>query len=301
MSKPEHYATPLATMQAITAAARAASPAMGLRVSDLRSYLVFDRFLVRVFRDPRHAFILKGGTRMLAFIPTARATVDVDLETTLGLDDAVKHLSDLVSVDIGDRLRFRLVSRSDGGGDDQPNLSVARLAFRADETREVVKIDLAVHARAGAATVVAAPAFRVPLTRSVESVDYLMIAIEQQIADKAAAMMETRHVGGDGRSSRAKDLVDLALIAVHLPCGARALRGAVAWQVGERGIEPFVAVDASDAIQRGYRKAAQRAVGLTEDWREAESLANGMLGPALDGSVTEGRWDPELKAWVPLR
>nr|WP_252727831.1 nucleotidyl transferase AbiEii/AbiGii toxin family protein [Curtobacterium sp. WW7] len=175
---------------------------MGVRVNDLRSYLVFDRFLVRVFRQEAHAFVLKGGTRMLAFIPTARATVDVDLETKLGLDDAVTLLADLVSIDIGDRLRFRLVSRSSGGGDDQPNLSVVRLVFRADETRELVKIDLAVHERAGDATIVAAPAFRVPLARAVESVDYVMIAVEQQIADKAAAMMETRHPGGDGRSSR---------------------------------------------------------------------------------------------------
>lgn len=300
MSRPEHYASPLSTMQAIAAAARAAAPAMGVKVNDLRSYLMFDRFLVRVFRQEGHAFVLKGGTRMLAFIPTARATVDVDLETKLGLDDAVTLLADLVSIDIGDRLRFRLVSRSSGGGDDQPNLSVVRLVFRADETRELVKIDLAVHERAGDATIVAAPAFRVPLARAVESVDYVMIAVEQQIADKAAAMMETRHPGGDGRSSRAKDLVDLALIALYLPCDAQALREAIAWQIDERALDPFVAVDASETIKRGYRKAAQRAVGLTEDWQEAEYLANRLVSAVLDGSVVRGRWNPAERTWVAL-
>lgn len=300
MTKPEQYATPHATMQAIASAARAAAPAMGVRVGDLRTYLVFDRFLVRVFRDASRAFVLKGGTRMLAFIPTARATVDVDLETTLSLDDAVARLSGLVAADLGDRLRFRLVSDRRGGGDDQPNLAVARLVFQADETRDQVKIDLAVHERAGVSTVEAAPAFRVPLAREVESADYLMIAIEQQVADKVAAMMETRHPGGDGRSSRAKDLVDLALIATHLPCDARALREAIAWQAQERALEPFTAVDASESIQRGYRRVAQRAAGLTQEWREAEALANLLVTPILDETVVDGRWNPEVGSWEPL-
>lgn len=296
MSKPDTYTSARGTLAAITAAARAAAPAMGVKTQDLRSYLLFDRFLVRVFRDPDRAFVLKGGTRMLAFIPTARATMDVDLETTLGLDDADKRLSALVAEDIGDRLIFRRVGRQDGGSEDQPNLSVARLTFQEDETRELVKIDLAVHERAGSATVTAAPAFRVPLGRSVESADYLMIAIEQQIADKAAAMMETHH-GGDGRSSRAKDLVDLALIATHLPCDATALRQAIEWQVMERDLKPFVAVDASESIQRSYRKAAQRAASVTTDWQEAEALANRLLSPILDGTIREGRWNPESGAW----
>jgi hypothetical protein len=299
VSKPDTYASARGTLAAITEAARAAAPAMGVKTQDLRSYLIFDRFLVRVFRDPDRAFVLKGGTRMLAFIPTARATMDVDLETSLGLDDAEKRLSDLVAQDIGDRLIFRHAGRQDGGSEDQPNLSVARLTFQEEETRVLVKIDLAVHERAGAATVTAPPAFRVPLGRSVESADYLMIAIEQQIADKAAAMMETHH-GGDGRSSRAKDLVDLALIATHLPCDAASLRQALEWQVQERALEQFQAVDASASIQASYRKAAQRASSVTTDWQEAEALANRLLSPILEGSISEGRWNPEAGAWETL-
>lgn len=297
MSKPEHYETPRATMQAISAAARSAAPAMGVEVSHLRTYLFFDRFLSRVFREADGVFILKGGTRMLAFIPTARATTDVDLETSLELDDAIRRLAALVAHDTGDRLRFRLVSRRGGGGDDQPNLAVARLVFQADEVGERVKIDLAVHDRAGAATISAAPRFRVDLPRVQESADYLMLAVEQQIADKAAAMMETRHVGGDGRSSRAKDLVDLALIATHLPCDAAVLREALGWQMTERSLEPFTAVDASEAIQRGYAGAARSAPDVTQDWRKAQTLTNRMVGPVLDGSVSAGRWDPSSGSW----
>jgi len=299
VSKPDTYATARGTIAAITEAARAAAPAMGIKTQDLRGYLIFDRFLVRVFRDPKRSFVLKGGTRMLAFIPAARATMDVDLETTLGLDDAVQRLSDLVAEDIGDRLIFRRTGRRDGGSEDQPNLSVARLTFAEEETRVPLKIDLAVHERAGAATVTAPPAFRVPLGRSVESADYLMIAIEQQIADKAAAMMETRH-GGDGRSSRANDLVDLALIATHLSCDAATLRQTVEWQVRERALAPFQAVNASTSIQTSYRKAAQRASSITIDWQEAEALANRLLSPVLDGSVIEGRWNPRAGAWEAL-
>jgi hypothetical protein len=48
--------------------------------------LLFDRFLARVFAGADAPFVLKGGTRMLAFIPTARATVDIDLPSRYACD-----------------------------------------------------------------------------------------------------------------------------------------------------------------------------------------------------------------------
>ena len=63
-----------------------------------------DRFLCRVFSEDEPSFILKGGSGMLARIPEARATKDVDfaareVETA---ESALAVLNDLASKDLGD-------------------------------------------------------------------------------------------------------------------------------------------------------------------------------------------------------
>jgi hypothetical protein len=297
VTKSEDYATPEATWQAIGAAAKSGAAAVGMPVVTLRQLLLFDRLLSRVF-DGDERFVLKGGTRMLAFIPRARATVDIDLETAaVSIDDAVKALDELLDRDIGDRLRFVRVARSAGPGSaDQPNVTMVKLTYEAVGTRQSVKLDLAIHDRAGAATVRADPGFRVPLGRAVPAPEYVMVAIEQQIADKVAAMMERSH-GGDGRSSRAKDLVDLALIAQNLPCDAGLLRDALEVQITTRGLDPFVQVDASDSIQRTFATVAKKAPDLRITWQDAVALTNRMVGPVLTGAIAAGRWDPQWGAW----
>jgi hypothetical protein len=299
MSKSDEYQSPAATWAAIRSAARTSSTVTGVPTTELVNLLLYDRFLARVFAGPDAPFVLKGGTRMLAFIPTARATVDIDLETSrYNISAAVSALEQLVGQDIGDRLRFTLrkqVKRETSK--DQPGVSMVTLTFEAAGTGQQVKIDLAVHDRAGAATIRAVPAFRVTLGREVPSPEYVMIATEEQIADKVAAMMEQNH-GGDGRSSRAKDLVDLALIAQHLSCDAARLRSAINLQIEERRLAPFTRVDASPAIQAGYATVAKKAATLILTWEEAEGLTNQLIEPIMDGTVSEGTWAPEDGKWL---
>ncbi|SKB02415.1 Nucleotidyl transferase AbiEii toxin, Type IV TA system [Agreia bicolorata] len=299
MAKPDEYATPAATWTAIRAASGKASVDRGVPKQDLLNLQLFDRFLARVFSGMDAPFILKGGTRMLAFIPRARATVDVDLETSISdIASAVTQLERLVDIDIGDRLRFTLLKQQRRQiNNDQPNITMVSLTFEAAGLGQIVKVDLAVHDRAGLATVRASPVFRVPLARSVPTPEYVMIAIEQQIADKVAAMMESHHGGPDGRSSRAKDLVDLALIAQHLSCDAKLLREALEVQILERKLTPFTLVTASPAIQKGYSTAARKAAGLHLTWQEAEDLTNRLIGPILDGTTMTGIWNPHGGGW----
>jgi hypothetical protein len=298
VTKLDSYATPEATWAAIRSAAKNSAGAVGVQAATLQQLLLFDRLLSRVF-DSEGPFVLKGGTRMLAFLPRARATVDIDLEAAAAsIDDAVTALDDLLNRDIGDRLRFTRIATNYGPGSaDQPNVTMVKLTYEAVGTRQQVKLDLAIHDRAGAATVRAHPGFRVPLGRAVPAPEYVMIAIEQQIADKVTAMMERNH-GGDGRSSRAKDLVDLALIAQNLPCDAALLREALDVQTVARGLDPFAAVDASDSIQRTFATVAKKAPDLKLMWQQAEALTNQMVAPILDGSVTSGRWDPLHSMWA---
>lgn len=62
-----------------------------------------DRFLCRVFADPAERFILKGGSGLLARIPDARATRDIDFATTSreSSESALAALEGLVDKNMG--------------------------------------------------------------------------------------------------------------------------------------------------------------------------------------------------------
>lgn len=71
--------------------------------------------LCRVFRGGRFDLILEGGSGMLARIPDARATRDVDfaLVAASDADTVVADLVERASADLGDFCRFELTRRED--------------------------------------------------------------------------------------------------------------------------------------------------------------------------------------------
>ena len=70
---------------------------------------------------PNCPFVLKGGTAMLARLPDARGTTDVDFEAgAMGLQESISLISTAVTLDLADHFVFRYVSHRDTGGDDHP-------------------------------------------------------------------------------------------------------------------------------------------------------------------------------------
>lgn len=69
------YKTPAALEMAAKAAARRSVLDTGRTMTGF----YFHRLLCRIFSDPHHAFVLKGGQSMLARTVDARATKDIDL------------------------------------------------------------------------------------------------------------------------------------------------------------------------------------------------------------------------------
>ena len=108
MTPPTTYASGGAVLSALRDAAR--STVSEFPVDRRIQEALHDRFLCRVFRDDEERFALKGGTAMLARLPRAGSTRDVDL-TALdhqNLDDAQAELATLSDADMGDHLVFRL-------------------------------------------------------------------------------------------------------------------------------------------------------------------------------------------------
>ena len=124
----------LAIKDAAKKGARAAGPGVGAATVDAQiRHARFDRFLSRVFAAGEQSeWLLKGGMSMLARVPRSRTTKDMDLASQQALDlaEAERVLAELVDVDLGDHLTFRLVrSIPTGLGENQPGVATRRYIF----------------------------------------------------------------------------------------------------------------------------------------------------------------------------
>jgi hypothetical protein len=140
VTEPEGYgdwrSLELAIKDAAKKAARLAGPGVSAATVDAQIRQArYDRFLSRVFaRGEQSEWLLKGGMSMLARVPRARTTKDVDLAALhmADLADAEAALTSLVAVNLSDHLTFRLVrSMPTGLGDNQPESPPDATSLRA--------------------------------------------------------------------------------------------------------------------------------------------------------------------------
>lgn len=105
----EGYRTARGVEDAIKAAAkRAATADKSLNINERIKLEYFNRFLSRVFSEGDGSeWVLKGGTGMLARIPSTRSTRDIDLyRQGFTLDQALDDLRRMASIDLGDHFQF---------------------------------------------------------------------------------------------------------------------------------------------------------------------------------------------------
>jgi hypothetical protein len=241
----EGYADGRSVAAAIKAAAQAArashiaADGQSPSVDSLITQTTFDRFLSRIFSVPDAGFVLKGGTGMLARIPRARATQDIDLAArSQSLDGAVAELISLAQIDLDDHFSFTFAGRQDQiEGDNQPYTSGCRVTFTAflgATARGTVKIDLAVGYSHTAPLDLQSPTNRLSRLR-LRSYDYILYPLPDQIADKVCATLQL-YGAAQRPSSRVKDLVDLAMIAIAEPIDAAQLRAALLAETARRSM-----------------------------------------------------------------
>jgi hypothetical protein len=306
------YADWRAVEQATKDAAKRARAAAGSDGLTLEQHLLqarFDRFLCRVFdgdgADGR--WLLKGGTALLARVPNARGTRDVDLSSNATtLDEAVKDLAARVGVALGDHLRFELArSRPTGGGDTQPFVQAQTVTFATwAGAKKVgdVSVDVVVgHPPTGRPRLLE-PATRIVLSRPLPTVPYLVYPIADQIADKVCATMTTGFREG-ARSTRVKDLIDLVVIACTQTVNLHELRVALASERRRRGIHHFDQLDIPAHWRDGYALLEAKTAAIDVDFDAAHLLMERFLAPALaagsgesDRRWTATTWFPELGA-----
>lgn len=263
-----------------------------------------DRFLCRVFNDPKERFVLKGGSGLLARIPDARATKDIDFATNAveSADDAVAALNTLVGADMGDFCTFTLTNRTDSLDENGYSrlLKLRYAAYIGDEEKDPILIDLSLDCTTTLPPERISPANRIMLD-GIETHDYLAYPLPDQLADKLCAIMEVQP--GGWPSSRMKDLVDVVTYATHEHFQLDPLAHAIRCECAKRGM-PLPRVFKAPEIWRPRFHVFAKQNGVPEEYSSFESasqLASSFYNPALkEISTHDLYWDYRSRQWMAL-
>lgn len=255
----------------------------GARLARDRKRIAFDRLLARLEATAPEQWLLKGGFALeLRLRDRARATKDVDLEWRIDEDELVDALIDAAEHDSGDFFAFEVARTGRQperlGGSHRFHVS-ASLAGRPFEQRFALDV-------APRSVVDRCP---VRLTTpdllafaGLDPVTLAAIPLERHIAEKLHAYSQTY---ADGRrSTRVKDLVDLALLAELATFDARALRAAIDQTFDQRAVHPVPTQlpPPPEAWRTPFRELA-RAIGIPQELEAGHADAAGLLDPILCG------------------
>lgn len=299
----------LAIKDAATKAAAHAGPGVSAATVDANIRQArFDRFLSRVFAEGEESeWLLKGGMSILARVPRSRTTKDVDLASLHAADlaDAERALAELVAVNLGDHLTFRLIrSTPTGLGVNQPGVTTRRCVFACLEVDDgahvdTITVDVVVGPPPVGRVEVVEPANRLRLRRPLVTHPYRLYPVVDQIADKVCATVATNYPGRK-RSSRVKDLVDLVVLAHTQSVELTELSSAIEAKRLLSGIAPFHHVDVPPDWHRTYPGTA-KGVPTAETYTAATAaaLVAEFIDPALDKDSNTAIWEPAELAWKP--
>ena len=267
------------------------------RIARDRKRIAFDRMLARLVVAAPGAWVLKGGFALdLRLADRARTTKDVDLAWFFEEDELLDTLIDAAARDLADYFNFSLER-----ADIPPDLMGGAHRFRviaslAGRPFEAFVLDVAVDDATG-------PDIELLMTpdllgfADIDPVTVPALPLAAQVAEKLHAY--TRVYEGGRASSRAKDLIDLALIAHLFPLEAQKVREAIDAVFAQRAThQPPAVLSPPPAHWRSPFQRLALAVGLADDLDAGHNCAAAMLDPVLQRTVTTGTWHPDTQRWI---
>lgn len=295
------YANPAAMRAGLMDRAKVASQQDPTYTVDqrLRQYS-YTRFADRLFDHQPDRWVVKGGGALLARLPGARHTRDIDLwadgDTVEdgvqaiheALADASAHGNpDMLEFDVGEWTYGKRHGRTSANA-----TVVARLNNRPLSTFgvDVIAGDPGLHPPD-----VLDPPRPIDVPGLPEN-QWRVYAAESHTADKLAACFEEY----SGRSSsRFRDLSDLAHISWEEPVDADKLSASLRSEFERRGIElpSRFAVPDEERWREGWGQPLTKARVFDDvSFDDAVDRVRSFLDPVLDGSA-RGRWNPDLGVW----
>jgi len=266
-------------------------------ISRLRKRVVFERLLARLTAQAAGEWVLKGGFALeLRLDELARSTKDIDVDWSLGEDDATERLLDAADLDVGDMFQFRLQRADpdedlDGGGQ---RWSATALLDGREFERILIDVTFAAEPIFEPDTVTS---FGLLAFAGLDQVQVRTLAIEQHLAEKVHAY--TRTYAGDRPSSRVKDLIDIDVIAATTPVNSDRLRTALNALFAERATHT-VPSNLPPPPQNWARTWSKLAANLPvpPTLTEGHQTAAAFLDPLLAGTIANHQWEPDT-GWQP--
>ena len=259
----------------------------GARLARDRKRVAFDRFLARLQAVGEGKWRLKGGFALdLRLAARARSTKDIDIEWQAEESELLDSMLDAAGHDLGDFFIFAIeragVPEDRLGGSHRFRASTS-LAGRPFETF-LLDVGLQADEPIDAETLRTNDLLGFA---GIDRVEVAAIPLELQTAEKLHAY--TRTYEGERRSTRVKDLVDLALIAELSSLDAGDLHSHIETVFSLRGTHrpPTTLPPAPADWATPFRRFAEE-VGAPANLEKGHRDAAGLLDPVLTGDVTAG-------------
>lgn len=294
------YASANALRAAIVARANTATRAdPRFTVQERLRQFAYARLLARVFTFEPEKWVLKGGVSLLARVPGARHSLDVDLwGTQHSLAEAERALELASTVDLGDHASFDVGPWSERRDEEARPLAQATVHCRIGVRKFVsFGVDL-VGGPFPALEAEQAPPLRPLQIPGLHDAPLRVYPLAATVADKLSGIF-TRH--GERLSTRYRDLVDLVTILLSQRLAARDVHSAINEELGRQGLTVPAEFAVPDAVawEAAYHTYAQRLRHLQGmSFEEAVALVKEFLDPVLGGR-RDGWWQPERRGWEP--
>lgn len=298
------YESPAAFKQALKARVKRRARKSGRGFNRMLQIALFERFLARVYDALGDAVILKGGFAMEVRLTRARSTKDIDLRVTGDLDELIDKLrkaagtqaaEDYLSFALGDESTFDEMLGEQVVYDGRRIQVQAELA--GNPFGQPFRLDLSVADR------LLLPPDRVEGLDLFEFIgldplEHRVYPAESHVAEKLHAITLMHD---SGRSSRAKDLVDIGLLAAHSTFVAGNLRRSIEATFEFRDTHDMP--ESLPAPPEFWKKLYDHIRSQDDlQWDNLKTLqadCSDFLDPILNESTgPESIWTPSSSSWV---
>lgn len=303
------WRSPQATRQALSARIKDRYPPRERqqRIQEV----AYRRLLARLFDLQPHRWVVKGGVALLLRLDPNRTSNDIDLAYVADAGEhavAVEALVAAASHDLGDFFAFEVgsdrVEEVDAGHPLERAVSVPVFASIGQTPFAEFSVDLALPRVDDLAVDWVETDARLTGERVVDEIPAVaVLALPAQVADKVCATFE-RHGPAKAPSSRARDLADIAMIALQKDIDGTALTGDVEREARRRlDAGTLIArlpasLDLADEQLVDWHGRWDKATrGAPISFEESLEIAKRFIDPVLAGDAAARRWVAADQGW----
>jgi predicted nucleotidyltransferase component of viral defense system len=300
------WRSPEATRRALAdrVAARYPAEERGRRLHEI----AYRRLLRRLFEAQPERWVVKGGAGLLLRLDPNRTSNDIDLTYVAEAGEyavVLSALRDAAATDLGDFFTFEVLAgrEVDAAHPLERALSVPVVARIGNREFARFSLDLVLPRNDVEPEWISAETSLTGVAAVDEIPRVATLPFAAQLAEKVCAIYE-RHGEGENHSTRARDLADIAMIAMQVDLAGKELHERTRSEERRRRdagtlLEPLPdALVLSDAQRDDWRRRWSKATrDAPIEFDEALDFAAALMNPVLADSVENQRWHAASRQW----